>query len=136
MSSNRPLFLMSAAAAALLGACARGSSVSVAGAPAQPASSAGVAPMARAGAPNPDPRVGLKAGLQDAAQASWNMRLVSHTPTPDQFSKAANSDIGFFGHYAIQGNFNGWLVWDLANPTHPTLRKAYFCPASQNDVSV
>jgi hypothetical protein len=91
--------------------------------------------MAKAEAPNPDPRVGLKAGLEDAGEASWNMRLVSHTPTPAQF-KGVNSDLGFFGNYAIQGTFNGWLVWDLSNPSHPTLRKGYFCPASQNDVSV
>ena len=29
-------------------------------------------------APSPDPRVGLKGGLQDAGEAIWNMRLISH----------------------------------------------------------
>ena len=91
--------------------------------------------MAKAAAPNPDSRVGLKAGMTDAGEASWNMRLMSHTPTPDQF-KGVNSDLGFFGNYAIQGTFNGWLVWDVSNPSQPTLRKGYFCPASQNDVSI
>ena len=133
MPSLRLAFLISAAA--LLGACSHGTAVSLAGAPAQQAGSFNIEPMAKAAAPNPDPRVGLKAGLTDAGQATWNMRLLSNTPTPDQF-KGVNSDLGFFGGYALQGTFNGWLVWDLANPSHPTVRKGYFCPASQNDVSV
>ncbi len=133
MPSLRLAFLISAAA--LLGACSHGTAVSLAGAPAQQAGSFNIEPMAKAEAPNPDPRVGLKAGMTDAGQATWNMRLLSNTPTPDQF-KGVNSDLGFFGGYALQGTFNGWLVWDLANPSHPTVRKGYFCPASQNDVSV
>ena len=43
------------------------------------------------------------------------MRLLSNTPTPEQF-KGVNSDLGFFGKYAIQGTFNGWLIWDVSNP--------------------
>ena len=34
-------------------------------------------------APSPDPRVGLKAGLQDAGEAAWNIRKISHTPPPE-----------------------------------------------------
>jgi hypothetical protein len=120
--------------AALLSACAHGSNVSLSGAPA-PQSMFSVEPISKAAPPKPDPRVGLKAGLTDAGEASWNMRLLSNTPTPAQF-KSVNSDLGFFGKYAIQGTFDGWLVWDLSNPAHPSLRKGYFCPASQNDVSI
>ena len=47
-----------------------------------------------------------------------------------------NSDLAFTGHYAIQGNFNGYQVWDISNPSQPKLTTAYFCPASQSDVSV
>jgi hypothetical protein len=32
-----------------------------------------------------DPRVGLKGGLHDAAQAAWNMELVANLPKPDGF---------------------------------------------------
>ena len=134
MPSLRLAFLIPAAA--LVGACAHTAAVSLAGAPArQEAGAFNIAPMAKAAAPNPDPRVGLTPGLTDAGQASWNMRLLSNTPTPAQF-KSINSDLGFFGQYAIQGTFDGWLIWDVSNPSHPTLRKGYFCPASQNDVSV
>ena len=120
--------------AALLGACTHSAGVSLSGGPLS-VSNFNIEPMARAAAPTPDPRVGLKAGLTDPGEASWNMRLLSNTPTPAQF-KSVNSDLGFFGKYAIQGTFDGWLIWDLSNPSSPSLRKGYFCPASQNDVSI
>ncbi|MGH6690067.1 MAG: LVIVD repeat-containing protein, partial [Gammaproteobacteria bacterium] len=47
-----------------------------------------------------------------------------------------NSDIAFTGNYVIQGNFNGYQVWDISNPSQPTLVKGFVCPASQSDVSV
>jgi len=46
-------------------------------------------------APSPDPRVGLKAGLQDAGEAIWNLRKVSHTPSPEHFAGVTNSDLAF-----------------------------------------
>lgn len=88
------------------------------------------------GAPRPDPRVGLRAGKFDAAQTLWNLRLVSTTPPPENFGGVMNSDLAFTGPYAIQGNFNGYQVWDISNPSAPALKKAYLCPASQSDVSV
>jgi hypothetical protein len=87
-------------------------------------------------APNPDPRVGLKPGLMDAGQAAWNLRLVSNTPPTPDFVGHTSSDLAFTGRYAIQGNYNGWQIWDISNPAHPTLATAYVCPASQSDVSV
>ncbi|MDP9200396.1 MAG: hypothetical protein M3P26_00470 [Gemmatimonadota bacterium] len=36
----------------------------------------------------------------------------------------------------MQGNYNGYQVWDISNPSAPTLKTAYVCPASQSDVSV
>ncbi|HYJ80570.1 MAG TPA: hypothetical protein VEW03_13240, partial [Longimicrobiaceae bacterium] len=83
-----------------------------------------------------DPRVGLRAGLMDAAEAVWNLRVVSKTPPAEGFVGSTNSDLSFLGNYAIQGNYNGWQVWDISNPSRPTLRKGYVCPASQSDVSV
>jgi len=88
-----------------------------------------------AGAPNPDPRVGLRAGLFDAATASWNLRLVSTTPPSPKFAGITNSDLAFTGNYAIQGSYNGYQVWDISNPAQPHLTTAYVCPASQSDVS-
>ena len=88
------------------------------------------------GAPSPDPRVGLKPGKYDAGEASWNMRLLSLTKPTEKFTESINSDLAFLGHYAIQGSFDGFQVWDISDPSHPTLRTSQFCPASQSDVSV
>jgi len=87
-------------------------------------------------APNPDPRVGLKAGVENAAQAFWNLKLVSTTPASEKFKGVTNSDLAFSGSYAIQGNYNGYQVWDITNPVKPVLKIGYLCPASQSDVSV
>ncbi len=88
------------------------------------------------GAPTPDPRVGLRAGMFDAGAAAWNLRLVSNSRPPENFAGVMNSDLAFTGPYAIQGNYNGYQVWDISNPSAPTLKTAYLCPASQSDVSV
>ncbi len=86
--------------------------------------------------PTPDPRVGLGGGLFDAEEAIWNLRLLSATPPPDDFVGSTNSDLAFKGDYAVQGNYNGMMVWDLSNPASPSLVTEYLCPASQSDVSV
>jgi LVIVD repeat len=88
------------------------------------------------GEPLPDPRVGLKAGKFDAGTAAWNLSLVSTTQPSEKFVGITNSDLAFLGPYAIQGNYNGFQVWDISNPSAPTLRTGYLCPASQSDVSV
>ena len=88
------------------------------------------------GAPSPDPRVGLKPGVYDAGEASWNMKLASLTKPTEKFANSINSDLAFFGHYVIQGSFDGFQVWDISDPSHPTLRTSQYCPASQSDVSV
>jgi LVIVD repeat len=104
-------------------------------APAMPAAAPAVA-MSSATPPSPDPRVGLKAGLFDAGEAIWNMRLISATPPPPAFVGVTNSDLAFKGNYAFQGNYNGVQIWDISNPAKPMLAKEYVCPASQSDVSV
>jgi hypothetical protein len=114
-----------------LAACA-GSSSSMSTSPSP--SMGGV--MQAASAPSPDPRVGLRAGLWDAAQAAWNLRLVSATKPSEKFVGSTNSDIAFTGNYVIQGNYNGYQIWDISNPSQPSLKIGNYCPASQSDVSV
>jgi hypothetical protein len=90
---------------------------------------------ALASVPNPDPRVGLDAGVFDAEHALWNMRLVSTTPPSTPFVGGINSDLAFTGPYVIQGSFAGFQIWDISNPRSPSLVNGYHCPASQSDVS-
>ena len=84
----------------------------------------------------PDPRVGLKAGLMNPGEAISNLKVVAKAVSPEGFLGITNSDLAFTGNYAIQGNYNGPVIWDISNPASPVLVTAYTCPASQNDVSV
>ncbi len=100
--------------------------------------------------PSPDPRVGLRPGVMakypkdttkrititPAAEASWNMRLIANRPPAEPFVGVTHSDLGFKDHYVIQGNYDGYQVWDVANPRSPKLYDEYVCRGSQSDVSV
>jgi len=83
-----------------------------------------------------DPRVGLRAGLTDAGEAVSNLKILSKTPPSEKFVGSTNSDLAFTGNYVIQGNYNGWQIFDISDPSKPVLKSAYYCPASQSDVSV
>jgi hypothetical protein len=87
-------------------------------------------------APSPDPRIGLRPGAYDAAEAVWNLKVVSSTKPSEKFVNGINSDLAFLGNYVFQGSFSGYQVWDISNPSEPVVRTAYFCPGSQSDVSV
>jgi hypothetical protein len=115
-----------------------GLSAAAACAPATIAGTGTPAPVSTpsAAAPGTDPRVGLSAGLHDAGQAIRNLRLLSATPPPAEFARSTNSDLAFTGNYALQGNYNGWQIWDISNPSRPTLASSFVCPASQSDISV
>ncbi len=95
-----------------------------------------VKPIVSATPPNPDPRIGLAPGRWDAAQAAWNIKLVSTTPPDPKFLGVFNSDLAFTSKYAIQGNYNGFQIFDISNLEKPKLVLMYLCPASQSDVSV
>src|SRR5262245_44224200 len=95
-----------------------------------------VTPIVSNTAPSPDPRVGLAAGRWDAAQAAWNMRMISTTPPSEASAEATHSDLAFLGEYGIEGHYNRFETWDISNPQKPVLANAYTCPASQNDISV
>ena len=123
----RPLTSLSLAVGLLAtGACAHSGGAGKA----EPADNMSTTP------PSPDPRIGLHAGLRNAGEAAWNLRVVSETPPSPQFVGITNSDLAFTGNYAIQGSYNGYQVWDIADSRKPVLKTAYVCPASQSDVSV
>jgi len=89
-----------------------------------------------------DPRSNLKPGRLDAGTAASNMRLVSFSPKPAQFDSARgltfiNSDLAFGNsHYAYQGNFAGFTVWDVSNPAQPVVASVVDCITSQGDPSI
>ena len=122
-SSHPAARLLAVAALAALGACAQ--------APVTTAT-----PSTAAASRGTDPRVGLRPGLWDAGEAISNLRLLSTTRPPERFLGGINSDLAFKGNYVFQGSFRGYQVWDISNPAKPALHRAFFCPASQSDVSV
>src|SRR5690242_19496851 len=88
-----------------------------------------------------DPRSNLKPGRLDAGVAASNMRLVSFSPKPAQFDSVRglafiNSDLAFGGHYAYQGNFAGFTVWDVSDPAKPVIASVVECITSQGDLSI
>lgn len=89
-----------------------------------------------------DPRAGLAAGVGNTAgQALLHMRLVSYSPKPPAFDSARglayiNSDLAFQGTRVFQGNFSGFQIWDVADPTSPALLSVVPCATDQGDPSI
>jgi len=113
-------------------------------------------------APN-DPRIGLKAGLHDAAQAAFGLVRLATLPKPPGFAPgtpppespaatgaaplpsrrpalqqygATNSDLAFSGNHLFVGNYNGINFYDIDNPSEVKLLTSLLCPGGQGDVSV
>jgi hypothetical protein len=91
-----------------------------------------------------DPRIGLAAGVEDAGEAIWNLEKLSSVPRPAGFTLAdeatggrlANTDLAFRDNYAFVGNYGGINVYDISDPSNPTLEVSIVCPGGQGDVSV
>ncbi|MGI9628303.1 MAG: LVIVD repeat-containing protein [Longimicrobiales bacterium] len=91
-----------------------------------------------------DPRVGLGSGWMDAESAIWNMHHVSSLAKPEGFFNPEtpgdrnfnNTDLAFRGDLLFQGNYNGFQVYEISDPTNPELRLSVVCPGGQGDVSV
>ncbi len=88
-----------------------------------------------------DPRDGLKPGLYDAGVTSKGMRLVSFSRKGTELDSLRgltfiNSDIAFRDHFVYQGNFSGFMIWDVKNPAKPVLVSTVACVTSQGDPSI
>jgi hypothetical protein len=91
-----------------------------------------------------DPRVGLAPGLDNPGVASLGLELQAHKDKPVGFFDPANpgafgfvnSDLAFEGDHAFIGNFNGFQIYNIADPANPTLVTAVVCPGGQGEVSV
>jgi LVIVD repeat len=91
-----------------------------------------------------DPRLDLRPGFMDAESAISNLEHVASVERTEGFFNPtslgdilfANSDIAFQGDRLFLGNFNGFQIYDIADPTKPTLLTGVVCPGGQGDVSV
>jgi hypothetical protein len=91
-----------------------------------------------------DPRATLTPGLFDAGVAANGIELLKNTPKAGAFVPPSNpgdfgfvnSDLAFEGNHAFVGNFNGFQIYDISNPSNPTLVTQVVCPGGQGEVSV
>ncbi|GGM10769.1 LVIVD repeat-containing protein [Promicromonospora citrea] len=67
--------------------------------------------------------------------ASYKITHLSNQPKNGAL-QGTGSDIAFQGKYAYAGNYDGFTVYDLSDPTDPEQVVQVYCPGSQNDVSV
>src|SRR3954465_2136618 len=86
------------------------------------------------GSDNPDdPKVQKTLGLLGVSDTS-------KMPKPFQLVFAqlafANSDLAFQGNRLFQGNFYGFNVYDISNPSNASLLTSVVCPGGQGDLSV
>jgi hypothetical protein len=75
----------------------------------------------------------------NADDHSPNARLLANIPRSSETALGGEnfqSDLAFIGHYAIAGNYNGFRIIDISDPTNPTVVRDVWCPGPQNDVSV
>jgi len=70
--------------------------------------------------------------------SSRNVSLLANLPKTGPFESvtAYNSDLAFWGDYAIQGNYQGFQITDIRDPRGPLVVSQTLCPGAQNDVSV
>ena len=85
-------------------------------------------PIVSATAPNPDPRVGLPPAAGTPRRPRGTCRWFRRRPRAEKFLGVTNSDLAFTGKYAIQGNYNGFQVFDLSTPAKPVPVLTYVCP--------
>jgi hypothetical protein len=112
-----------------------------------------------------DPRANLKPGGPGvkAAEAAWNMELVSNLPKPEGFFDPklplgtrppeppkdaprtppnpnqlsfTNSDLAFSGNHVIVGNYHGFNTYNIERANRPQLIASVVCPGGQGDVSI
>ena len=119
-------------------------------------------PVPPADLPRPsttDPRANLKPGGPGvkAAEAAWNMELVSNLPKPEGFYDKdrplgtrppeqpegapqtppnpnqlayTNSDLAFSGSHVVMGNYHGFNTYNIERANKPQLIASVVCPLS------
>ncbi|WP_431870559.1 LVIVD repeat-containing protein [Nocardiopsis eucommiae] len=73
--------------------------------------------------------------FESDAETSANVTHVTNVPKSEAMGDY-NTDLAFTGDYAIGGNYNGFVVYDISEPESPTVVSEVLCPGGQGDVSV
>ncbi|GLV99505.1 LVIVD repeat-containing protein [Streptomyces lavendulae] len=71
---------------------------------------------------------------KDEIVHSRNIKPLANIPSANPNTN--NSDLAFQGNYAYAGNYDGFTIYDIADPKSPKVVTRVLCPGGQNDVSV
>ena len=66
---------------------------------------------------------------------SDNVEHIANLPKPEAISNT-NSDLAFTGDYVIGGNYDGFVIYDVSEPSDPQIVSEVLCPGGQGDLSV
>ncbi|WP_246238330.1 LVIVD repeat-containing protein [Acrocarpospora corrugata] len=74
----------------------------------------------------------------DDIKHSDNVKLIANVPLEAPFDgpQAWGTDLAFQGTYAYVGNYEGFTVFDIADPAKPKVLSRTVCLGGQNDISV
>lgn len=73
----------------------------------------------------------------DEIRNSRNVKHLANLPKPAPFTSSSTwSDLAFQNGYAFDGNYDGFVIYDVRNPHKPSIVSTVWCPGSQNDISV
>ncbi|WP_175407439.1 LVIVD repeat-containing protein [Streptomyces sp. TRM64462] len=65
---------------------------------------------------------------------SDNIEHVANIPLTS--IRGTNSDLAFQGDHVFAGNYDGFQIFDISDPSRPETVAQVLCPGSQNDISV
>lgn len=71
---------------------------------------------------------------KDEVVHSANIKPLANIPSANP--AGINSDLAFQGDYAYAGSYDGFTIYDIANPKSPKVVTQVLCPGGQNDISV
>ena len=84
--------------------------------------------------PPPDGKSGTALAPDEIGHSS-NITHLSNTPHSALLT-ATGTDMAFQDDLAFVGNYNGFIIYDIADPAAPKVVSQVSCPGAQNDVSV
>ena len=67
---------------------------------------------------------------------SKNIKHLSNTPHVGPFAGQVGSDLAFQDDRAYVGNYQGFIIYDISEPSAPVTLAQVNCPGSQNDITV
>jgi hypothetical protein len=94
-------------------------------------------PPEQSAAPGGAPNGAAAPAPENAAQGQRGQRGGTlATPAPPSGLDFANSDLAFTHDHAIMGNFNGFTMYTVEDPSKARVLASVVCPGGQGDVSI